>query len=158
MAALLVWMHLLAAVAWVGGMLFLSLVLVPELKRQLADGPRAGLFRAVGRRFRLLVWGSITLLLTTGPVLLRPRVSSLLDPSTWPPAAKVKLCLVAALLLATGLHDFWLGPTVGRLRALPERERSPAEALQLRLAPWIARGVLILALLVLLAAVRLARA
>jgi len=150
-------MHLLAAVAWVGGMLFLSLVLVPELKRHLADGPRAGLFKAVGYRFRLLVWGSITLLLITGPFLLRPRVPSLLAPSTWPPAAKVKLCLVAALLLATGLHDFWLGPKVGRLRALPEAARSRAESLQIRLAPRIARGVLLLALLVLLAAVVLAR-
>lgn len=158
MAALLVWMHLLAAVAWIGGMLFLSLVLVPELKRHLADGPRAGLFRAVGRRFRLLVWGSIAVLLVTGPLLLRDRVPSLMDPSTWPAIATLKLALVMTLLLATGLHDFWLGPKVGRLRTLPGDARSPAEALQLRLAPWIARGVLLLALLVLLAAVLLARA
>lgn len=157
MVALLVWLHLLAAVAWVGGMLFLSLVLVPELKRQAAEVPRAGLFRAVARRFRLLVWGAVASLLVTGPLLLLFRVPSLTDLSAWPTAAKVKLSLVAALLFVASLHDFWLGPKVGRLKALPDAIRSPADHLQLTLAPWIARGILLLALLVLLAAVVLAR-
>jgi copper resistance protein D len=154
---MLIWLHLLAAVAWVGGMLFLSLILVPELKRQMAEAPRALLFRAVARRFRLLVWGAIALLLMTGPVLLLSRVPSLIDPSTWPIAARVKLSLVAALLFAVSLHDFWLGPKVGRLKARPDAVRSPADQLALRLAPWIGRGVLLLALMVLLAAVILAR-
>lgn len=154
---LLIWLHLLAAVAWVGGMLFLSLILVPALKQQMAEAPRAALFRAVARRFRLLVWGAIALLLITGPVLLLFRVPSLTDLSSWTVAARVKLSLVAVLLLAVSLHDFWLGPKVGRLKARPEAVRSPADHLQLALAPWIGRGVLLLALMVLLAAVVLAR-
>jgi uncharacterized membrane protein len=32
-ASLLIWLHLVAAVSWIGGMVFLSVVLVPILKR-----------------------------------------------------------------------------------------------------------------------------
>jgi hypothetical protein len=78
-------------------------------------------------------------------------------PSTWPAVAKVKLSLVATLLVLAGLHDFWLGPKVGRLKARPDPRRSPADHLQLKLAPWLARGMLLLAMLVLLSGVILAR-
>ncbi len=36
MTVFLVWVHLLAAVAWIGGMLFLSLVIVPALQTRAA--------------------------------------------------------------------------------------------------------------------------
>ena len=43
----LVWIHLLAAMVWIGGMVFLSVVLVPVLKRDGAFAQYALLFRTI---------------------------------------------------------------------------------------------------------------
>jgi hypothetical protein len=64
---LLVWLHVLATVSWIGVMIFLSVVLVPVLKHEPFASQKALLFRTVARRFRVVVWGAITILLLTGP-------------------------------------------------------------------------------------------
>ena len=66
----LAWLHLLAAVAWIGGTVFLSLVLVPILKCEPFASQRGALIRAAALRFRLVVWVAIGALLTTGPLLM----------------------------------------------------------------------------------------
>lgn len=57
--------HALAALAWVGGMLFIHFVLRPALA-ELTPALRLNLFRRVLPRFFALVWGSIAALLLTG--------------------------------------------------------------------------------------------
>ena len=73
MTVLLVWLHVLAAVNWIGGTIFLSLVLLPVLKREPFASQKALLFRTIARRFRAVVWGAIAVLLFTGPLLLHQR-------------------------------------------------------------------------------------
>ena len=73
MMVLLVWLHMLAAVNWIGGTIFLSAVLVPVLRREPFASQKALLFRTVARRFRMVVWGAITILLLTGFPLLHQR-------------------------------------------------------------------------------------
>ena len=73
MMVLLVWPHLLAAISWIGGTIFLSLVLLPVLRREPFASQRAVLFRTTARRFRAGVWGAIAVLLFTGPLLLHQR-------------------------------------------------------------------------------------
>jgi putative copper resistance protein D len=119
MMVLLVWLHLLAAVSWIGGTIFLTVVLVPVLKREPFASQRALLFRTFAHRFRAVVWGAITVLLLTGPLLLRQRGISIADPSGWPMVLAVKLELVAILLLLTLTHDIIIGPRVGRIVQLP---------------------------------------
>ncbi len=138
-------------------MLFLSLVVVPVLKRESFTAERGILFRAIGRRFRLLVWVSVVVLLTTGPLLLSLRGESLLEPVGWSVVLRMKLLLVAILIGLTAVHDFWLGPRVGRLLSVSPGSQTLAENLQIRLSPWIARLGLVLALGVLLAATALVR-
>lgn len=157
MTHVLVWVHLVAAVAWIGGMLFLSLIVVPVLKRESFTAERGILFRAIGRRFRLLVWVSVFVLLTTGPLLLSLRGESLLEPVGWSVVLRMKLLLVAVLIGLTAVHDFWPGPRVGRLLSASPGSQTLAENLQIRLSPWIARLGLVLALGVLLAATVLVR-
>ena len=60
-----VWVHILAATAWVGGMFFLVLVVVPWLRK--GEGSNAAVFlRETGERFRSVGWACFGLLLVTG--------------------------------------------------------------------------------------------
>ncbi len=154
---ILAWVHLLAAVTWIGGMMFLTLVLVPTLRDPVLAVHRPVLFRSLALRFRFVVWTSVVVLLTTGPVLLGFRGHAVLDPASWPPPVTVKLGLVAVLLGLTGLHDFWLGPRVAQLMRVGEETWTASERLLVRLAPWVARSGVILAVGVLLSAAHLVR-
>jgi copper resistance protein D len=129
-------------------MLFLSLVLAPLVRRGTISESRE-VFRSAAHRFRLVVWSAITVLLTTGPILLRQRGIPLADPTQWPQMLQAKIGLVVLLLLLTMTHDFLLGPRLGRIGALP----APIS----QVSRWLPRVALLLALSVLIAAVMLAR-
>ena len=157
MMVLLVWLHLLAAIAWIGGMLFLSVVLVPVLKREPFTSQRTILIRTTALRFRSVVWSAMTVLLITGPLLLHERGIPITDPSGWPRVLAIKLGLVALLLLLTIAHDFILGPRVAQILPLPSERRTRFDQALVLWSPWVARFSVILALAVLLAAVMLVR-
>ncbi|MGH6866959.1 MAG: CopD family protein [Methyloceanibacter sp.] len=63
--ALLIALHVLAAVVWVGGMFFAYMVLRPSAG-SLEPGTRLHLWQGVFRRFFPWVWASIALLLASG--------------------------------------------------------------------------------------------
>jgi putative copper resistance protein D len=157
MTVLLVWFHLLAAVSWIGGTIFLSVVLMPVLKRKPFASQMALLFRTVARRFRAVVWGAIAVFLLTGLPLLHLRGISIMDPSGWPMPLSVKLGLVATLLFFTITHDLIIGPRVGRILQLPPESRTKSDRAMVAWSPWIARSSLVLTLAVMLAAVVLVR-
>lgn len=157
MMVLLVWLHMLAAVSWIGGTIFLSAVLVPVLRREPFASQKALLFRTVARRFRVVVWGAITILLLTGFPLLHQRGIPIMNPSGWPMVLSVKLGLVAILLLFTMTHDLIIGPRVGRILQIPAESRTSFDHAMVAWSPWIARASLVLTLAVLLAAVMLVR-
>ena len=157
MMVLLVWLHVLAAVSWIGGTIFLSVVVVPVLKREPFASQKALFFRTIARRFRVVVWGAIAVLLFTGPLLLHQRGIPIVHPSEWPMVLAVKLGLVAILLLSTLTHDLILGPRVGRILQIPTESRTRLDHALVAWSPWIARLSLFLALALLFAAVMLVR-
>ena len=153
----LTWLHLLAAVSWIGGMMFLSVVLVPVLRREPFASQRALLFRTIALRFRVVVWGAIAVLLFTGPLLLHQRGIPITDPSGWPLILATKLGLVTILLLLTLTHDLILGPRAGRILQLPMESRTRFDQALVRWSPWVARFSLVLVLAILFVAVLLVR-
>jgi copper resistance protein D len=157
MMVLLVWLHVLAAVSWIGGTIFLSVVLVPVLRSELFASQRSLLFRTTARRFRAVVWSAITVLLLTGPLLLYQRGIPIADPSGWPMVLAAKLGLVTILLFLTLIHDLILGPRVGRILQLPTESRTRIDCTLVMWSPWLARFSLFLALAILFAAVALVR-
>ena len=148
-------MHVLAAVIWLGGAFFFALVGAPVLRQVEPPEARRALFDALGRRFRVVGWTAVAVLLASGLLLLHLR--GWLDPALdgslwWTPAGRLlgwKLAAVAGMIVATAVHDFLLGPRAARGGA-------GAEVHRLRSARWARAGAL-LGLLALLAAVRLAR-
>jgi len=157
MFSVLVVLHILAAVAWVGGMMFLSLVLAPLVRGRKAVPEFMALFRSAALRFRPLVWVAMVILVSTGPMLLSRRGIHVTDPASWPGIVTVKLALVSLLLFLTLLHDLLLGPRVSRVSAIPESQRTTGEQFVFKTARWLPRVSLLLALGVVIAAVVLAR-
>lgn len=150
-------LHILAAVTWIGGMIFLSLVLAPIVRSQNSTSEMVALFRLAALRFRLVVWGSMAVLLATGPLLLSQRHILFANPAAWPEVLVVKLGLVAGLLMSTFSHDLFLGPRVSRITAIPEATRTAREQTLVRTARWLPRLSLLMAMAVIIAAVVLAR-
>ncbi|MBL8076185.1 MAG: CopD family protein [Nitrospira sp.] len=153
----LVILHILAAVSWVGGMIFLSLVLAPLVRSRKAVPEFMALFRSAALRFRPIVWVAMAILLMTGPMLLSLRGVALANPSSWPGIVTAKLMLVALLLFLTLLHDLVLGPQVSRVSAIPESQRTAGEQMVFKTARWLPRVSLLLALAVVITAASLAR-
>jgi copper resistance protein D len=151
--------HILAAMLWLGGMLFLGVVAAPEL-RHLDPALRQRLFDRLGYRFRTVGWICIAALVATGVLNLRYHgfLSSAVlgDPTFWGTAfgraLTVKLAMVTVMIVGSAVHDFWLGPAAGRVPA------GSADALRLnRWASWLARLNALAGLVLIVAAARLAR-
>jgi uncharacterized membrane protein len=149
MNTFLVWIHLLAAISWIGGMMFLSLVLAPLFRRAGLSGERLLLFRDIARRYRVLVWAAMALLIGSGMILLDQRGVQFTKPQSWPGPFQVKLALVAVLMGLTLSHDLFLGPR--QAKEAPGTEA--VTSVTLSLVRFIPRLALLLALGVVFAAV-----
>jgi uncharacterized membrane protein len=154
---ILIWIHLVAATFWVGGMLFLSLVAVPLVKQDADPLTAQRGFVNLVRRFRTLVWGALFLLVMTGSVLLGNVINFPGLLSSWPPIVTTKLILVLLLVVMSLTHDRIIGPKVRTLKNKNASELSTGEHFLLRLSPLLGRLTLLLGLGVLLAAVLMVR-
>jgi len=99
----------------------------------------------------------VFVLVATGLLLLSRRVPSLLVPEGWPRAAQIKVCLVLGLIALTALHDFWLGPLVGRLKSQTPAMLTRAEQAWIGLAAWLPRLSLLVAVAIVFLGVALSR-
>lgn len=109
-------MHIMAALFWVGGMLFLTLVIAPFLST-LEPAKKSEIYKIVGTKFRFYGWIAIIILIVTGPLNLYYMgvpFSSLFDPAfhgtPYGRAVMMKLGFVVLLVLSSLFHDFYLGP------------------------------------------------
>jgi len=133
--------HLLAAVVWVGSMIFFSLVVMPALRQGLPPPRRQELIRVLGRRYRVLGWASIGVLLITGPLLAWRH--GVVWSSGFGQLLSLKLILVGVMLALTVLHDLSIGPRVAQLNVSPTGG-------QRRAIVWLARVNLLVVLGILL--------
>lgn len=157
-----IWIHILAATIWIGGMAALGLLFVPLLRREEFQDVARPLFYASALRFRWIGWGALVVLVVTGLVNVRAQGvawSTWLDPGFWSTnwglALGGKLLLVVLTLIVSAVHDFHFGP-----KAIQYMEEAPdaAETERLRWwSSWLGRLTLVLSLLILWFAVLLPR-
>jgi putative copper export protein len=154
-------LHVLAALLWVGGMLFIGIVAAPVLRAIEPAALRQELFQRLGLRFRSIGWVALALLAVTGTINLHYRGwlswdGALANPAFWRSgvghALGGKLLGVGILVILSAVHDFVLGPAAGR--ATPG---SPEALILRRRAALLARANALVAILVIIAAVILAR-
>ena len=153
--------HVLAALLWLGGMFFLGAVGAPVLRAIEPPALRQRLFHDLGLRFRTVGWVAIAVLVATGVIMLGAR--GLLRWSgvfgavafwrtTFGTALAAKLVCVVTMIVISAVHDFALGPAAGR--AGPG---SPEAIALRRRAALLARVNALVGLLLVIVAVRLAR-
>jgi copper resistance protein D len=164
MYQLCVWIHIMMAAIWVGGLVYTALVVVPYA---LGHEPeeRQRILRAFGRRFRWIGWGAVEIAVVTGLGNLTLRYPSVPIPqlfngqafhanvageaaATWLPW---KLGLVGLMIVLMIFHD------VTSIRAAKRYEGS-REAAPGNRAGTIAAGLAtVVALAVIYVSVRLVR-
>ena len=157
-----IWLHVLAATIWIGGVAALGLLLVPLLRRERFQDVARPLLYASALRFRWIGWGALGILVVTGLYQVRAQGipwSAWVDPAfwgtAWGAALGGKLLLVTATLTVSAVHDFHFGPKAIRLM-----QDAPGSAKAERMrgwSSWLGRLTVLLSLAILWFAVLLPR-
>ena len=164
-----VFIHLASAIIWVGGSLFLALVLIPVMRR-FAPAPGEpptlppDLLDLIARRFRLISWICIALLVATGLYFLPTRYGIGFAEffslgGHFVANLQIKVGLVAIVIWLSVIHDFIIGPLTSRLLDEMRAGAEPPGYLPLlrRCVIWIARINVLLMILIVIVAVTMTR-
>src|SRR5262249_42159624 len=127
-ATLVLWLHLLAAMFWVGGQLFLFLVVIPVLRQEMAEADSVRIAALTGRRFALLSGVALAVLLVTGPLNAAIHGVSRheLEDTTWGHVLAAKVALVVLVLVLSGAHGGSFGRRLEQLGRLSAQDPSAA--------------------------------
>ncbi|MFQ6089024.1 MAG: DUF4149 domain-containing protein [Candidatus Methanofastidiosia archaeon] len=116
-------LHTLATVTWIGGMIYANLVLMPSLEA-IDPAQRGKLLGAAIKRFTILAWSSIIVLLVTG-ILITPS-GMLFDISTfYGKVLTLKHVLIFVMIVIGVRVTFVLGPKMKALAPKPGEKPPP---------------------------------
>jgi uncharacterized membrane protein len=154
--SIIVTIHVLAAMVWIGGVLFIGAVLLPAAKK-LDDATRRQVISAAAKRFRTIGWGALCVLIATGGWMawswgLRPTTMSDFFAAPRHKVLGMKMLLVLLMATISGLHDWWLGP---RTAAAAREGADPAQLR--RRAILFGQTTALLSVIILVLAVFIAR-
>jgi putative copper resistance protein D len=113
--ALILWLHLLAAITWIGGLVFQLLVVFPTLVWGAPTGERVRLALSLEARFRVTMWPAVGLVLFTGLVNLMNvwyatvATAGSISP-TFVPVLSVKLGLVLGMIALQAVQQLLVQP------------------------------------------------
>lgn len=157
-----VWLHIMAAMIWVGGTLFMALVLIPAIRQPEFSAVAARMVRWTAHRFRWLGWLCFLVFIITGSINLAFRgvtwndlSSAIFWRGSFGTVLMLKLLAFAVILALSAVHDFSIGP-----RAAAVWEKDPQSAASGRLrrqAVRFARVNLLLALIAIILGTMLVR-
>jgi uncharacterized membrane protein len=164
MYQLSVWIHILMAAIWTGGLIYTAAVAVPYAMSRGGEEQQR-ILRGLGRRFRLIAWASIAIAIITGLGNLTLRLSPIslgqllsgeaFDPTkvdrfiaAWLP---MKLWLVGLMIALMLFHD------ITSIRAAKRYQGSPESAPGNPIGSAAAAIATLIAIAVLYVSVRLVR-
>lgn len=130
-----VFLHILAAMTWIGGMIFFAVVVVPIIRKPELKSMATKLVDWTGRRFSIVGWVSLSTLVVTGSYNLiyrfgwRDFIHGTFFHTAFGYTMAYKLIFVVIVLLISAYHDFQIGP---KATALREGTLSPQETEKIR--------------------------
>jgi copper resistance protein D len=122
--ALILWLHLLAAMIWIGGLVFQVLVVFPTLAWADPMGERLRFALSLEARFRVILWPAVGLALFTGLVnLMNVWYATVVTAGsispTFIPLLSVKLSLVVGMIAVQAVQQLLIYPRrVAALRSV----------------------------------------
>lgn len=147
-----VFLHVIFAAFWIGGMLFLPLILLPSIKN---NPERIHLLFHTGIKFRFYGWIALIGLIITGitNMFLKgiPFNLEFLIKNQYGKLLGLKLLFFFTMLLVSGLHDFYVGT-----KTIEQIQQNKSENIN-QLARWTGRINLLLALSIAFLGVALSR-
>lgn len=111
------WVHLLATVTWIGGIIFILYVVIPS-SRQVLGADAGKLMGDISKRFTPLANYSIVLLAASGAGLtvLNEQFSGIGFPENkWTSVLLIKLVLVFCMVVVHFYRGLILAPKIGRV-------------------------------------------
>lgn len=151
-----VFIHILAAVAWTGGMVFLAIVLIPAIKNHAG---KAMLIHSIGLKFRTIGWIALILLLATGLYNMNFRqVNFSWDELTQTRIGKfilLKLGIFSATAAFSVVHDFYIGTSATKLW-MENKDHNKTKCFRM-MARWMGRLNLVLSLIAIAIGIAIAR-
>ncbi len=124
--------HVFSAIVWIGGAIFIALVMVPVARGM--EPPAMGMLflRRAVIRFRGIAWVLLAVLVVSGAAALEGRgigFDRFTENDFWSTeigtALLIKFVLVGVLLVISGFHDFVLGPRLAELMQQVGRGEQP---------------------------------
>ena len=156
--SLLVWLHLIFVAIWIGAQVLTGFAVVPSVRRIRDDADRVETLRIFTRKFNIVAWGSLLLIVISGGAMTGDRIEDVKDifggfyDSRWGVIFSIKMTLVVIMAALVALHAFVLGPRLMEInRRAVERVAAGEEQIRgLRVKSGIVAGLgLLTSLLVL---------
>jgi putative copper resistance protein D len=112
---LILWLHLLATMTWIGGLVFQVLVVFPTLARAAPTGERLRFALSLEARFRVILWPAVGLVLFTGLVnLMNVWYATVVTAGSislmFIPLLSVKLGLVIGMIAVQAVQQLLIYP------------------------------------------------
>ena len=121
--------HLLATVIWIGGAIYINIVLIPSLDA-IDPSQRGKLMGVAAKRFMVLAWSSIAILIITGIILTYQEIAG--DLTKVAELAMIIKHVIVVLMIVIGFIMTWiLTPKSHKLAPKP-KEKPPQNFLKVQ--------------------------
>jgi len=116
--ALAYWLHIVATVMWVGGIMTLSVLVIPAARRTLESKDYAALLGRLQEGLQRVGWLSLAVLIATGMFQMsaHPSYDGLLGiTNSWAVAILIKHIVIAVMVLVSAYLTWGLMPALRRI-------------------------------------------
>ncbi len=115
--ALVYWLHMLATVAWLGGLAAIAILVLPTAKRVLKPADQLAFIDGIQRRLEPLAWFSLAILIVTGlfQLSINPHYNGFLSTSgQWSLAILTKHTLIILMIVVSAIQTWEVLPAIRR--------------------------------------------
>ena len=133
--SLVFWLHMLATVAWIGGLVAVVILVLPAAKKTLEPEIYANFLEQLQRRLDALGWLSLAVLLATGlfQMSANPNYEGLLSISNrWAASMLLKHILFIGMIGVSAYLTWGILPTLRRIAMRQAKGLDAQEAAQLQ--------------------------